>query len=218
MEQYIKINSLYKRTPDGKKMLFGEFSQPEFEYLYFNNWVLTEKVDGTNVRVMFDGYKINFGGKTDNAQMPTPLFAKLTELFTYEKMNMAFPGKLLEDGSWEQPSVCLYGEGFGAGIQRGGCYIPNGVSFVLFDIKAGNWWLKREDVEDIATNLGIQIVPIVDVGTLELMEHLCAPPGFQSQWGGFIAEGIVARPEVELFDRAGHRIITKLKCKDFGRK
>jgi hypothetical protein len=39
--------------------------------------------------------------------------------------------------------------------------------------------------------------------------------GFESQWGDFIAEGIVARPQVELRDRAGHRIITKLKHKDF---
>jgi hypothetical protein len=35
-----------------------------------------------------------------------------------------------------------------------------------------------------------------------------------SRWGEFEAEGLVARPEVELFDRAGHRIITKIKAKD----
>jgi hypothetical protein len=39
--------------------------------------------------------------------------------------------------------------------------------------------------------------------------------GVKSWWGDFDAEGIVARPQVELFTRAGHRIITKLKCKDF---
>jgi len=37
----------------------------------------------------------------------------------------------------------------------------------------------------------------------------------ESVWGDFQAEGIVARPGVELFDRAGRRIITKLKCRDF---
>jgi hypothetical protein len=39
--------------------------------------------------------------------------------------------------------------------------------------------------------------------------------GFKSQWGDFIAEGIVARPVVELKSRNGDRIITKIKYKDF---
>lgn len=39
--------------------------------------------------------------------------------------------------------------------------------------------------------------------------------GFMSQWGEFIAEGIVARPKVELQTKAGSRIITKVKYKDF---
>lgn len=42
--------------------------------------------------------------------------------------------------------------------------------------------------------------------------------GFKSTWGDFQAEGIVARPSVELKNRAGERIITKIKCKDFPRK
>jgi hypothetical protein len=48
------------------------------------------------------------------------------------------------------------------------------------------------------------------------MEKYCEE-GFKSHWGDFIAEGIVARPKVELKTRAGHRIITKLKYKDFER-
>ena len=34
-------------------------------------------------------------------------------------------------------------------------------------------------------------------------------------FGGFLAEGMVIRPIVELKSRNGHRIITKLKHKDF---
>lgn len=51
-------------------------------------------------------------------------------------------------------------------------------------------------------------------GRLVDMETMCKV-GFDSKWGKFEAEGIVARPLVELRDRAGHRIITKLKHKDF---
>ena len=43
-----------------------------------------------------------------------------------------------------------------------------------------------------------------------------ARKGFDSIWGAFKAEGIVARPTVELRTRSGKRIITKIKHKDFG--
>jgi len=39
--------------------------------------------------------------------------------------------------------------------------------------------------------------------------------GFMSAWGEFKAEGIVARPSIELIARNGKRIITKIKHKDF---
>jgi hypothetical protein len=214
MNQYHKINSLFKRDQKGK-LLLNEYSRPEFEYLKNCSWVLTEKVDGTNIRVMYDpkvpslgGEKlipwVSFNGKTDNAQMPAPLVAKLRELFPVEIFQDVFDCR-----------VCLYGEGFGAKIQKGGGnYIKDAVDFVLFDVKIEEWWLKREDIEDIATRLGIQVVPIIDEGTLGFMENLCRT-GFKSQWGDFIAEGIVAKPAVELKTRSGERIITKLKYKDF---
>jgi len=216
VNQYHKINSIFKRTTDGKKMLFGEYSQPEFEYLKDNLWEFTEKVDGTNIRVMYVGCEafgddMWFGGKTDNAQIPAHLVNKLNELFWIDKLRDAFPSDNQEDAI---RTICLYGEGFGAKIQNGGKYIPDGVDFVLFDVKIGEWWLKREAVEDIAAKLGIMVVPLIDQGTLEGMINLCRH-GFKSQWGDFVAEGIVARPVVELRDRSGHRIITKLKHKDF---
>lgn len=45
-----------------------------------------------------------------------------------------------------------------------------------------------------------------------------AKKGFNSEWGNFFAEGIVAKPEVELFARNGQRIITKIKYKDWIRE
>lgn len=213
MEQYHKIQSLFKRDQKGK-MLFDKYSLPEFEYLKNNLWEFTEKVDGTNIRIMYSNGELSFGGKTDNAQIPTKLVNRLNELFKVQYFYSLFQAIEQDDG-WEYPEVCLYGEGYGAKIQAGGGnYNPTGVSFVLFDVKIGGWWLKREDVEDIAKKLGIEVVPIIGVGDLATMELFCRE-GFKSQWGDFIAEGIVARPTVELRDRAGHRIITKLKYKDF---
>ena len=91
--------------------------------------------------------------------------------------------------------MCLYGEGYGARIQGGGNYNPNGVDFVLFDILIGEWWLQRKDVEDVATKLGITVVPIIGIGTLiEAVARV--KQGFNSTWGNFSAEGIVVKPVV----------------------
>ena len=74
--------------------------------------------------------------------------------------------------------------------------------------------MKREDVEDIAKKLGLDIVPVLGGGTLGDLVRI-VKAGFNSRWGDFPAEGIVARPKVELIARNGQRIITKLKHKDF---
>lgn len=93
-------------------------------------------------------------------------------------------------------------------------YIPDGVSFVLFDVKVNEWYLKREDVEDVASKFGIKIVPIVGHGTLQDAIDMIKK-GMKSEWGNFIAEGIVARPRVEVFTRKGERVIAKIKYKDY---
>ena len=203
---------MFKRQMENKgKMLFGQWSLPEFEYLKNNKWVWTEKVDGTNIRVMFDGNEINYNGKTDNAQLHTDLIKRLQYLFNpqLELFKETFKPK----NEQEKTEVCFYGEGYGAGIQTGGNY-KKVKDFVLFDIKIGNWWLNRIDIEEIAKKFNIEIVPIIGSGTLEEAIEI-TKKGFKSQWGDFIAEGIVLRPEVELKTRRGDRIITKIKHKDF---
>lgn len=213
MTEYHKIQTVYLRDPETnfKTLLEGQFALPEFEYLKNTLWTCTEKIDGTNIRVFWQPQElqsIRFGGKTDKAQLPTFLYDKLNSMFEYDRFKGAF-------GDGLDNYACLYGEGYGAKIQKGGGnYISDGVDFVLFDVKIGGFWLQREDVEDIADKLGIQVVPII--GELVLNDVVNkAEARFKSQWGDFEAEGIVARPKIELFSRNGNRIITKIKCKDF---
>lgn len=207
MNEYHKIQTVFKRNPETKykTLLEGEYSLLEFEYLANNEWVFTEKVDGTNIRVMFDGETITFGGRTDRAQIPSFLVNHLNEHFLPQ---LDLFKALFSDG------VCLYGEGYGAKIQKGGGNYRADQSFVLFDVKVGDWWLQREDVEDVGFKLSLDVVPIIGAGTLLQMVEKTRV-GFQSIWGNFTAEGIVARPKVELKTRSGSRIITKIKVKDF---
>jgi len=192
-----------------KTLLIGDYSQDAFRYLERNEWVFTEKVDGTNIRVMSTpGGAVAFGGKADAAAIPAFLVEKLQQRFLTTEQRQ----RLLEifpDGA------CLYGEGYGAKIQKGGGNYRLDQDFVLFDVKVGDWWLRREDVEDVAQKLGIDVVPIIGRGTLFDMVSMVREGGFKSRWGDFPAEGIVARPAVELKTRNGHRIITKIKHRDF---
>lgn len=205
MKEYHKIQSIYKRDEKTHKFIEGQFSLDEFEYLAYNSWVFTEKIDGTNIRIDWDCQKVTFGGRTANAQTPTFLITKLQDLFPAEKFYNIYP----------DTPMTLYGEGYGAKIQKGGeNYIANGVSFILFDVLINNYWLKRIDTIDIAEKLEIDIVPIVGNGTLYDAINL-VKQGFNSTFSNFIAEGLVLRPEIELFNRMGHRIITKVKHKDF---
>lgn len=209
MKTYHKIQTVWKRDPDNnhRTLLEGQWATPEFELLSEVPWEFTEKVDGTNVRVVWDGEQIEYRGKTDNAQMPTRLYSALVELFSPAALKEQFG----TDGE-----VCLYGEGYGARIQKGGGNYRQDNGFVLFDVRVGEWWLRRQDVQDVAQKLGLDVVPTVSYGSLLEMVERCRN-GFKSAWGDFQAEGIVARPMVDLRTRRGDRIITKLKCKDFRR-
>lgn len=208
MIQYHKIQTVFKRDRETKfkTLLNGQYSLPEFEYLKNTEWHFTEKIDGTNIRVIFDKDEITFGGKTDNAQIPAPLINALNKLF--------LPQLELFKEIFKDASICLYGEGYGAKIQKVGGHYRSDQGFVLFDIKIDGWWLDRYNIEDIARQLNIDVVPAVGRGTLEDMIKTVRT-GFNSRWGHFKAEGIVARPKVYLSNRKGDRIITKLKYRDF---
>ncbi len=208
MSEYHKIQSIFKRdmTSKRKTLLEGQWTIPEFEYLAGNQWVFTEKVDGTNIRVMFKDGSVTFGGRTDDAQIPAQLVTRLNERFLPMAAKLA---EVFPDGS-----AVLYGEGYGAKIQKGGGNYRPDQDFVLFDVKVGDWWLQRADVEDVAAKLGLDVVPIIGEGTLH-DAVASAKAGIRSTWGDFQAEGIVARPKTELKTRSGHRLIAKIKCRDF---
>lgn len=233
METYPKIQTLFKRHLDGPKkgkMIRGEWTTPELEYLADNEWSFTEKVDGTNIRVLLsrvgDDLVCYFGGRSNNAVLPAPLKDYLDETFPSSPDGNHI-SLWMKDNDLSE--VVLFGEGYGPKIQGGGKYRDNH-SFVLFDVKIGDFWLQRKDVNDVADRLGIECVPVLGYGTLQDAIDIVSTGitfnsgggvvkwgngGLKSQWGDFEAEGIVARPMVPLFNRMGERIITKIKSVDF---
>lgn len=207
MTEYHKIETLYERD-DVTHRLKPDLILKNRVYGIIKTWVFTEKVDGTNVRVIWRDGKVTFGGKTDNAQLHAELVNYLNATFTPEKLQAAFPPDVNE--------VVIYGEGCGPGIQKGGGLLYSTKRIVLFDVNVAGWWLSDENMRDVASKLGVDAVPLVGEMTLEAATELVRR-GFKSAIGGgkADAEGLVGKPVEALFDKKGHRLVVKLKTKDF---
>jgi hypothetical protein len=162
---YHKIQSVFKRDEANhyKTFLMDEFAEESFSYLQDANWRATEKIDGTNTRIHFNGDSYTIGGRTENAELHVDLVQHLQAI--------GHQGNTTLDG------LTLYGEGYGAGIQKGGGNYRPDKGFILFDVLAveSNMWLKHEDVEDIAKTLDIPVAQWAWMGTLNnAVEHFAS--------------------------------------------
>lgn len=209
MTEYHKIETLFERNMEGdKKLIEGKFRNECVEFLKDNQWIFTEKVDGTNVRVIWDGHKVTFGGRTDNAQMPMPLMERLKELFEGNTNEELFEQKFGEN------QVVLYGEGYGGKIQSGSLYKET-QDFILFDVRVGETWLTRESVENIAKSFNLDVVPVILEGTIqEAVDYVKTKP-ISPIGNGKESEGVIGIPKARLTDFRGNRIIVKIKACDF---
>lgn len=55
MNTYPKIDTIFMRDTEGaKKLIENNFRDPTIEYLKDNVWEFTEKIDGTNIRLVKD--------------------------------------------------------------------------------------------------------------------------------------------------------------------
>ena len=249
---YPKLNNVRKRSQDGIHMtkeyttLWLEmFANAEFD------WILSEKIDGTNLRIIFDEYGgVHFRGRTDKAELHKDLLAHLRETFAEKDENGEFYNSAVsihehkfdyKDGELtvnleravphlkakekfsDLKSCILFGEGFGAGIQKGGGNYSPTKSFILFDIWRDNGsdrgqWYEWHTVRDIAGDIEIPMVQSYSdyctAITLHQIEDWVAT-GMDSHFGNFTAEGVVVRPKWNLFDSRGSRIMLKVKVCDY---
>ena len=237
MTEYSKIETLYERD-EMTHRLKPELILKNRVYGIVNPWVWTEKIDGTNIRVIWrrwvaqcghsvgsrndafcsqcgsavgdlsDKGNLSFGGKTDNAQIHADLVKWLYAHITPASLAAAFPEDVGE--------AVVYGEGYGPGIQKGGGLYADEKKLIVFDVKVGDWWLSGENMRDVTRKLGLGAVPLLGEMTLaDATEKVRA--GFPSLLNGgkVQAEGMVGRPCEALFDKKGSRLIVKLKTKDF---
>src|ERR1700748_3621680 len=88
MTEYQKIDTLFERdkatfivdTSTLKTSVLGTISE----------WDVTEKIDGTNIRVMLsETGEVSFGGRTDVAQIPADLVQYLVRTFQPDRLKDA---------------------------------------------------------------------------------------------------------------------------------
>lgn len=214
--EYPKIETLYERNPETFKLKSELiFRNPVYDLI--KTWQWTEKIDGTNIRCEWRGNHLNFFGRTNKAEIHPDLLKYLQKNICPEMFQKVFP---------EEENVIIYGEGYGAGIQKGGGLYSPTKKFIIFDVfiidpantKLGGWWLNDENMRDVATKFGLDAVPFVGDMTIAeatAMVHAGFPSALSE--GKARAEGLVGRTVEPLFDKKGHRLIVKLKTKDFSK-
>lgn len=201
MKEYHKIKWIYRF--DEKTHLPIQELDEYFNDIKDNQWIFTEKIDWTNIRIIRDWHKPEFAGRTDNAMIPPRLLKRLQEVFMEE---------LFEQKFWEQP-VILYWEWYWGKIQKWGVY-KDTEDVILFDVEINNTRLKRENVEDIANYFWVPIVPILCMWTLdEWIAHVRDWIRKDQDWlvCKWVIEWLVWTPEWWYLDRMWKRIIVKIK-------
>jgi hypothetical protein len=212
MKEYPKIDTIWKRDMTNRgRIIPGDFTREEFRSI--NRWAVSEKIDGTNVRVFYESPTENddylaFHGRTDAAELPKPLLAVLAKLFTVEKFGREFPAA---------HRVTLYGEGYGGKIQASKDAYGRQEGFILFDVQIDGWWLEPDKLPEIATKFGVETVPQLGVMTTEEAVALVEARTLSKVSPLQVFEGVVARAHPQMmFRNPDHEpIMWKLKVKDY---
>ena len=210
MIKYPKISNLYARDMEGtKKLIEGEYKEPVFGNI--KKWYFTEKVDGMNISVVWDGHSVKFHGRTERAQIPGQLMERLNELFGGSENEQIF------EQLFGEKQVILYGEGYGGSIQKGGKYRDT-PDFILFDVymPERDIWLVHDSMRTIARALKINTVPLMMFDNLEdAVKYVKGKPSSFVAVNGAKMEGVVGVPIYGERDRMGNRIMVKIKAVDF---
>ncbi len=204
---YPKVYGPFKRATEGpnkNKVKEGDWYAPSFATLQNATWRWTEKLDGTNLRVHWDGIRRYIGGRTDRAIIPGDLITWVDE---------QLPEELFEQKFGPVP-VTLYGEGIGAGIQKVGASYSSIKKFVLFDVLIDNVWRTGETITEVAEAFGIEQAHEFFKGDIWSAIQQVSK-GINSTYGDFLSEGLVGVPVDGFRDFRGARIMCKVKTEDF---
>ena len=202
---YHKIPNVWNLSNDNKSYDLDSFRSPEIQYLSNQDWIWSEKIDGTNTRVIWDGHKVSFAGRTERSQMRPDVKTMLNELFGGEIQETKF------EELFGEKNVILFGETYGGNIQGVGKKYRQDPAFRMFDVMIDGYWMPYAVMMEIAAKLNVKAVPVFMIGNIfEAMEELKKIDQTMIE-GTAPIEGVVGTPTVRLLDNNHNRIIVKLK-------
>jgi len=231
-KKYSSIENSY-RDKEIKKIRISGFAEKDIE------WVVTEKIHGTNFSFISDGNEVKVAKRTSilNENEISKFFDAdiMLEKYSQNVKELANYLKRIYNISYVQ----VFGEHFGGifkgetekgytKIQREVEYIPF-TDFMVFDIlitkddkqKFLNW----DDVKDLCNKFELKTVPELFRGTFdECLEYqndyLTKIPEIYGlkNFKGNITEGNVIKPVKALFFPSGERVILKNKNNKFKEK
>lgn len=237
MFEYGKTENIFARDDETKKLI-GVFRVPEVGLIDPGQWIATEKIDGTNVRLtivpaedggdyeIFGSFQTILKGRSDAATLPKGLAWEMP-IETQDN-----PGVLTElYEALELPPhtvVTFYGEAYGAGIQKGGIYSSE-KRIRVFDLVTsrprlirGEWshsWRPYSQLLEAARIVGL--TPVPELPRMSLEGYLAAVAhGFSTRitdegGTGGEAEGVVIRTDPYVYNFRGSRVFAKIKTRDF---
>lgn len=237
MSAYPKTENLYARD-DATHKLTGVLRRTDFGQV--DRWLVTEKIDGTNIRLVYRADRpgrhgvFDVLGRTDAAALPKNFQDEALSGVDFDRMAAALAAV---DEVGRAEAMVVYGEGYGPGIQKGGGDYGPRKALRLFDVvtylvdEDGGYsrlWRTWEDVETVAEVLGLKTAPVLienaKVGTV--LEYVRSQPysrvavedkeivEYEQVADVRVMEGVVARTDPYLFDYRGNRVLFKLKGHD----
>ncbi len=123
-------------------------------------------------------------------------------------------------------TVTIYGEAYGGGGVSGqgmsGTYGKE-LRFIVFDVQFDDLWLSVPDMTDVATGLGLEVVPWEKIpATLEAINAVRDKPSEVAARRGCGTdkprEGVVLRPLIELRKNNDERIICKHRIEKYSER
>lgn len=203
--KFPKIEGPFGRDPMDPKKINREWYRSELVgFLADKHWHAVEKIDGTNVRICWDGYRVSFLGRQDTSEWNKGLLDYLTTVYGNETFEL-----ILEDAFGGKP-VMIVGEGFGGNIQKAG---PGygGFQFRAFAMWSPDIWWRLESVIHVCAQLGVPTAPEIITGTLDQIIGEVQDDYLVSRLGHPEPEGYVCRPVVDVFDQWGNPLMVKVK-------
>lgn len=207
MKEYHKIETLWQFDMKTKKFISGSFHNETVEVLKNHQWIFTEKIDGMNFRLHWDGHKLSVGGRTENTQLSQLMLDYINTNLLTDAMTNAF------ESLFAEKIVTFYGELYGATIQKGGGLYSSTIAFKVFDIEIDDVFLVYSNAKGLAEQFGLEFVPICLIGTIQDgVDYVNT--NTTSTFSKATLEGVVGKPLGDLRDRLGKRIVIKIKKRD----